>query len=625
MKNTSDANGIESFWQELRTIGRRGFQVWRIVPSRAKAALCCAAGLMMLTSLTAICVPLLLGGLVDGVKRGTEEQQAPDVLFRTAAIFLAAIGGTVLLRELLHVVRRYLVESVCTRIDKHLSVRVVSHLMQVDLASLTHEKLGALHGRIFRSVDGFMRFLRVGFLDFFPAVLTGVLALLTAMFKQPWIGLAMLGVIPVSIWLTAWQLLSQKGIRLTLIRSREDLDGTVVEQLGGLDYVRVANTHAQEIRRVTRVAERRRATEIRHHVEMSLFGMGKALTEGFFHLVVLSLAVYLAVSGQVSFGDILTFSGLFLSVMTPLAEIHRVIDEGHEASLRVADLIDILSQPPDPSFKTATHRVPRLDDGKPIIAVENLRVEYRTAEKQRRIALRDVSLKIHRGETIGIAGRSGCGKSTLLKVLMRLVHPAAGHVYLKGLPLEDVSREALSKLIGYVGQSPFVFSGTLEENITYGYTGPLLPEDVCRAAQMACIHDEIMSMPEGYATRVAERGQNLSGGQKQRIALARVFLQDPPILLLDEATSALDNISVRCVQRAIDAVREDRTVLIVAHRLSTFADADRIFVFDNGEIVESGNFDNLVQQGGLFAELVSSAEKSASQEEAENASPVLVS
>lgn len=625
MKNDPDVGGIESFGQELRLIGRRAFQVWRMVPPRAKAALCCAAALMMLTSLTAICVPLLLGGLVDGVKRGTEEQQAPDVLFRTAAIFLLAIGGTVLLRELLHVIRRYLVESVCTRIEKHLSVRVVSHLMQVDLATLTHEKLGSLHGRIFRSVDGFMRFLRVGFLDFLPAVVTGVFAILTATIKQPWIGLAMIGVIPVSIWLTAWQLLSQKGIRLSLMRSREELDGTVVEQLSGLDYVRVAHTHAQEVRRVTRVAERRRATEIRHHVEMSLFGMGKALTEGFFHLIVLSLAVYLAVSGRVSFGDILTFSGLFLSVMTPLAEIHRVVDEGHEASLRVADLIEILSQPPDPSFKTETHRVPRLDDGKPIIAIDGLRVEYRTAEKQRRIALRDISLEIHRGETIGIAGRSGCGKSTLLKVLMRLIHPAEGRVYLKGLPLEDVSREAISKLIGYVGQSPFAFAGTLEENITYGYTGPLLPEDIRRAAQMACIHDEIMSMPKGYATQVAERGQNLSGGQKQRIALARIFLQDPPILLLDEATSALDNISERCVQRAIDAVRADRTVLIVAHRLSTFADADRIFVFDNGEIAEVGAYDDLVKQGGIFAELVSSAEMSPSQDTADSASPALVS
>src|SRR5262249_47500067 len=226
---------------------------------------------------------------------------------------------------------------------------------------------GALHGRVFRSIDGYMRLLRLSFLDFFPAVLTGLFALTTSLVKQPWVGLAMIGVIPSSIALTAWQLRSQKGVRLRLIRSREELDGTVVEQLGGLEYVRVAHTHAHEVKRVALAAEKRRSKELSHHVSMSFFGAGKALTEGFFHLLVLALAVYLAVLGRITYGDILTFSVLFLSVMTPLAEVHRVIDEGHEASLRVGDLMGILALPVDRSFTTVTHRVPRLDDGAPVI------------------------------------------------------------------------------------------------------------------------------------------------------------------------------------------------------------------------------------------------------------------
>src|SRR5262249_42557675 len=151
---------------------------------------------------------------------------------------------------------------------------------------------GALHGRVFRSIDGYMRLLRLSFLDFFPAVLTGLFALATSLVKQPWIGLAMIGVIPSSVALTARQLRSQKGVRLRLLRSREELDGTVVEQLGGLEYVRVAHTHAQEVKRVASAAEKRRSKELSHHVSMSLFGMAKALTEGFFHLMVLALAGY---------------------------------------------------------------------------------------------------------------------------------------------------------------------------------------------------------------------------------------------------------------------------------------------------------------------------------------------
>ena len=610
MSSSSTVRG-DSLWNELRLLTLRARQVWRMVPHGHKWALGSATFLMTLASATAIAVPLLIGHLIDGVKWRTEQQVAGTTVFQFAAYCLGAIGVLVVLREGLQVLRRYLVESTCTRIDKHLSVRMVSHLLQVELASLTHEKIGALHGRIFRSIDGFMRLLRLSFLDFLPAVLTGSFALIAVLFKQPWVALAMAGAVPASIFLIAWQLRSQKGVRLQLNRSREELDGTVVEQLNGIDYVRVSHTHAQEVKRVARAAEKRRSRELKHHVSMSLFGAAKALTEGFFHLLVLSSAVYLAVTGRISYGTIFTFSMLFLSVMTPLAEVHRVFDEGHEASLRVGDLMDLLALPVDPSFTTATHTQPRLEDNCPVIETNGLCVEYMSALGHSCPVLGDVSLVIHPGETVGIVGRTGCGKSTLIKVLMRLIHPNGGRVYLKGVPLEDVSREAISRLIGYVGQAPFMFAGTIEENITYGCPGFYLPEDIRLAAQRACIHDEIMAMPEGYATVVAERGQNLSGGQKQRLALARVFLKDPPVLILDEATSALDNIIERNVQRAINEARDDRTVILVAHRLSTLTAAHRILVFDQGRIAEEGDYDELVKRGGLFTEMVMSASKGA--------------
>jgi ATP-binding cassette subfamily B protein len=157
-----------------------------------------------------------------------------------------------------------------------------------------------------------------------------------------------------------------------------------------------------------------------------------------------------------------------------------------------------------------------------------------------------------------------------------------------------------------VGQNPFVFAGTVAANIAYGCKDPS-PEKISQAAQMACIHDEIMMMHGGYGARVAERGQNLSGGQRQRIALARIFLKNPPILILDEGTSALDNISERFVQQAITGARSDRTVILVAHRLTTLIDTDRILVFDDGRIVETGSYTELVRRDGVFAELVQSA------------------
>jgi ATP-binding cassette subfamily B protein len=608
-----ETQGIRGIWRELRQIGMSGRQVWRLVPWRHRWALCGALLVMCLASAGNTAVYLLLGGLVDSVNPAKHPGLPPDALLRGAAVFLGLIGLAYLARESMNVLRRYLVENTCTRINKDMSVRLIAHLMKVDLSVLASDQVGALYGRLNRSAEGFVRFLRISFLDFVPALLTGAFALLAALSKQPWIALAMVGVIPISLTLTIWQLITQKGIRIDLLRTREAMDGTVVEQLTGIDYVRAANTHRQEIRRVARTAERQRGKEIRHHFEMSLFGCGKALNEGFFHILVLAFAVYLFVHGQIELGDIFTFSMLYLNVMCPLNEVHRFIDEAHESSLRVGDLIKLLREPIDRSFKPAEPREPVLVMGEPVLVADGLEVTYRIPSGKPRPALRGVSMMIRHGEIVGVAGRSGCGKTTWLRALMRLTHPNGGTALVGGVPLECLSREAIGRLVGYVGQNPFVFAGTVATNIAYGCEDAT-PEKIRRAAEMACIHDEIMMMHGGYKARVAERGQNLSGGQRQRIALARIFLKNPPILILDEGTSALDNISERFVQQAITAARTDRTVILVAHRLTTLIDTDRILVFDDGRIVETGSYTELVRRDGVFAELVRSAGGQGSEE-----------
>jgi ATP-binding cassette, subfamily B, bacterial len=603
---SGEAGGIR---HELATIVRQGGQVWRLIPWRHRLSLGGAVAIMSVASAANTAIALCMGKIVDVVNPQTNPTQTQAELTRVAAMYLGVIGGAYLVREVMNVLRRFLVENTCTRIDRDMSVRVVSHLLKVDLSVLAQDQVGALYGRITRGVDGMVRFLRVGFLDFVPALLMGAFALSATLAKQPKIALAMAGVIPVSLGLTIWQLITQKGIRLDLLHSRERIDGTVVEQLGGIDYIRAANTHRQEAQRVERVAEYRRAKELRHHFEMSLFGSGKAINEGFFHLVVLAFAIYLFVHGGLrGAGEILTFSVLYLNVMAPLNEIHRFIDEAHESSLRVGDLLGLLGEPIDPSFESAEHREPRIIVGEPLFVTQDLRVEYRGSADKARPALNGLSSSIRHGETIGVAGRSGCGKTTWLRTLMRLAHASGGEATLGGVELTSISRQVIGDLVGYVGQNPFVFAGTIAENITYGCEAASYDE-TRRAAERACIHDEIMALPGGYDAPVAERGQNLSGGQKQRIALARVFLKNPPILILDEGTSALDNISERLVQRAISAARADRTVILVAHRLSTLREADRILVFDDGRIVETGTYSDLVRQGGVFAELVRSAEE----------------
>ena len=604
----SATGGLRGVCRELRQIGRRGRQVWQLVPWRHRWALGGALLIVSLASAGNTAVAVLMGKLVDSVdpERTQTQGLTPSAIMKGASVYLGLLGLAYLVRESMNVLRRYLVENTCTRINKDMCVRLLAHLMKVDLSIIAQDQVGTLYGRMTRSADGFVKFLRISFLDFVPALFTGIFALSAALYKQPWVALVMVGVVPVSLSLTIWQLITQKGIRLDLMRTREVMDGTVVELLSGIDYVRAANTHRQEIRRVARTAERQRSKEIRHHFEMSLFGCGKALNEGFFHILVLAFAVYLFVHGQIPIGDILTFSVLYLSVMCPLNEVHRFIDEAHESSLRVGDLIELLREPVDRSFKPAEPREPRLGMGEPVLVAEDLRVVYPSGSRDTRPALNGVSMVIRHGETIGVAGRSGCGKTTWLRTMMRLVHPTGGTALIGGVPLESISREAIGRLVGYVGQNPFVFSGSIAANIAYG-SAEATPEQIRRAAELACIHDEIMRMSGGYKARIAERGQNLSGGQRQRIALARIFLKNPPILILDEGTSALDNISEKFIQQAINAARNDRTVILVAHRLTTLLDTDRILVFDDGRIVETGSYAELLRKNGVFAELVRSA------------------
>jgi ATP-binding cassette subfamily B protein len=417
----------------------------------------------------------------------------------------------------------------------------------------------------------------------------------------------MLAVVPLSVLITVWQVKSQKGIRASLLHAKEQLDGTVVEQLSGLEYIRAANTYPVEVKRVEHAAESRSGRELNHQFAMARFDWLKAVNEGLFHVLIIGYAVVLAAYGQIQFGMVLTFSILFLNIMRPLKEVHRILDETYDSSIQVSVLLHMLDQPLDQSYGVVTMRAPKLDGSLPLLECQDLVVEYSLPDGGKRQILNGLTLKIHQGQTIGVAGRSGSGKSTWLRCMLRLIHPASGEVLIGGVPIRVLSREDIGKSIGYVSQVPFVFSGTVADNIGYG-CGRVSLDQIKEAARQAHIHDEIEQMPEGYQTALTERGGNLSGGQRQRIALARMFLKNPQVLILDEGTSALDNISERRVRAAIDHARQSHTVIMVAHRLSTLNQTDCIFVFDQGRVVEQGSYDELVAQNGVFTELVRSAE-----------------
>jgi ABC-type multidrug transport system fused ATPase/permease subunit len=213
-----------------------------------------------------------------------------------------------------------------------------------------------------------------------------------------------------------------------------------------------------------------------------------------------------------------------------------------------------------------------------------------------------MTTSISTGERVGVVGASGCGKSTLLKLLARLTHGYAGEILVQGRPIRSISRDELVDMVGYVGQRPLLFQGTVRENLILGRPG-IGDEDAVQACIRANIHETILAMPDAYDTLIGEEGARLSGGQSQRLCLARALVQTPPIMLLDEPTSALDGPSQAVVQRAIDGLK-DITMVVVAHRLGTLRTMDRILVMRQGRVVEEGTYDELVEGGGLFTQLL---------------------
>src|SRR3990167_1381590 len=382
----------------------------RLMEKPEKTALVLASFLMLITGILTNLPAVILGRLVDKLV-GAENF---DVSI--AIPFIALIIGIILVHEALTVVRKYFVENVATQTDKKQTVNVIEHLLKTDIANINQQQIGSLHGRIFRSIQGMIKIIKLGFLDFFPVFFSGLAAIAIALTQKPLLAGVMILVIPVGLFIIVWQVSSQKGIRVALLRGKEKIDGAVVEMLGGIETVRALNTENREVAKVEEVAEEMRKKEIRHHVFMALFGSGKYLNEGLFYIILISISIFLAAQGAITKGDILVYSILFSSITGPLREIHRILDEAHESSIRVNDLYELLNQPRDISFQQKVQKTTTSNNDNAIV-FKKLSFRYGNAS-----VLHDVNLVIKNGEKIGLVGASGYGKSPLIKILLRLVH-----------------------------------------------------------------------------------------------------------------------------------------------------------------------------------------------------------
>ena len=551
---------------------------------------------MIISAALAQMTPKAIGWLTDDIL------SKDSISFEKVIPFLVFILVVNVFNEIIKIVRRVLVEDTATRTEKRARGLVIKSLLMAPLSYFRKNMTGNIHGRLNRCLDGTIKLEKLLFMDFAPAIFNSIAAIITIFITLPIaLALPMMLVIPIGVFIVLKQIKSQKGIRVELLNSKSEMDGTIVELINGIEVIRICDSLDLETNRFDNKSEFLRAKEMKHHKAMALFDCLKFINQAVFTVLVIGISTYLATKDVISVGSVLTAYLCFNQLLKPLEELHRIFDEVSECTVLATDFFKMTEIENDFSYLPISVESENKETDE-IINMENITFFY--PESEDKVILDNFSIDIEKGTYLGIAGPSGCGKSSLIKSICKL-EKANGTIIVDNINLNNLSRKDISKMIALVPQSPFLIAGTIFDNITYGIDREVSTEEVEEASRRAYILDYINSLPDKFDTMVSEGGNNLSGGQRQRIAIARIFLRKPKILILDEATSALDNTSEKHIQEEIEKMKEENntTIIAIAHRLTTLKNCDRIIVLNKGHIEEEGKFDDLIEKGGMFSDM----------------------
>ncbi len=501
------------------------------------------------------------------------------------AFFEATLGG----------LRTYLFAHTTNRIDVGLGAQLFRHILALPLAYFEARRVGDTVARV-RELEHIRQFLTSNSVTVVLDLLFIVVFLMVMWFYSARLTLVVLGSMPLYAFLSI--------VITPIIRARlnekfnrsAEKQAFLVEAISGIQTVKALAVEPPLQRRWDEqlagyVRASFRATSLITVASQIASSIQKITT-----IAVLWTGAYLVIGGDLSIGQLIAFTMLSSQVTGPLLRIVNLWQEFQQVGISVQRLGDVLNTRPEPSYNPNRTTLPRVAGQ---IVFEEVTFRYRPDGPE---VLRKVSFAIEPGQIIGIVGRSGSGKSTIAKLIQRLYVPERGRVLVDGVDLAQVDPSWLRRQVGVVLQENFLFNRSVRDNIAL--TNPSISMDrVIEAATLAGAQEFILELPEGYDTVVGEQGCSLSGGQRQRIAIARALVANPRILIFDEATSALDYESEAVIQQHMAQMCKGRTVIIIAHRLSTVRPAHKIYVLDKGEIVEAGAHDDLLKQNGFYARL----------------------
>jgi len=555
-------------------------------PYRAGAVWSLVLAALAMVATTAI--PWLTGRAVDGLDAGDE-----DALRRTVwLIVLAAVA-----RVAFSVARRLVAGRVSLAVEVDLRNLVYAHLQSLELAFFDRQQTGQLMSRATSDLQSVRFFLGYGLIFITQSALTILLAAVAMFVLDP--GLAALALIPVPfvvVVATRYGRRSRPALQEVQQRIAE-LTADVEENVSG---VRVVKAFAAEPRQLTRFegtvgrvfGQSMTATRLRAFYNPFIGFLPSAGLA-----VVLLVGGRQVIDGRLSLGDFTAFYAYLLLLIAPMRQLGVSLSLAQRATASGARLFELLDRAPE---LVAPPGAPPLPAGRGRVQLDGVTFRYASAPGP---ALRDVSLDVPAGTTVALVGGTGAGKTTLVSLLARLYDVEAGAVRIDGADVREVEPASLRGAVAMVDDDPFLFSATVAENVAYGRPDATRAE-VERAAGRAQAAGFIAELPDGYDTRIGERGLTLSGGQRQRVAIARAFLSDPRVLILDDATSSVDASTEQAIKLALREVMAGRTTLIIAHRLSTIALADEVVVLEHGRIAARGSHDELLERSALYAEIV---------------------